>query len=402
MSLFSRARKHIDMNRVKELREEKVRKIKHERTAEIWKQQESYFAELKKIEQKEDSRYSNWRKELKEGMTTAGLGMINLNATGDVDIVDNATALIGFEGQNAAVSGGTVTLTDDGDNDIADGTHTAFRQAYYTVDGSKSSHLKITILKGGGTSSWTDRGESWDDDVTLVVSDAANFFAPTYQTYNLTSGTHIVKLPGNYKNTRVQVQQFAKLASDGSPGTTGSLKIYNVSFQRRTPVNIFVPLDDPEANSFIRNGVSGNLSPEEKKKKIEQQLQSSSEYLTKMFGEGIFTGATEISDVEPQQPFKSDMQTGDNPDIDGTVLAGFGLRPDGTQGLSMPGDIVPDHNGNPMKLVPDPSRGRGFNRWVPVKKAGGGGTMVAHHEPEGEVLVEKESKIGVDKSAKIA
>ena len=51
MSLFSRARKHIDMNRVKELREEKVRKIKHEKAAEIWKQQENYFAELKKIEQ---------------------------------------------------------------------------------------------------------------------------------------------------------------------------------------------------------------------------------------------------------------------------------------------------------------------------------------------------------------
>jgi len=53
MSLFSRARKHIDMNRVKELREEKVRKIKDERIAEIWKQQENYFAELKKIEQQD-------------------------------------------------------------------------------------------------------------------------------------------------------------------------------------------------------------------------------------------------------------------------------------------------------------------------------------------------------------
>ena len=50
----------------------------------------------------------------------------------------------------------------------------AFRQLLY-VDGSKSSHLKITISKGGGTSSWTDRGESWDDDVTLVVSDIDNF-----------------------------------------------------------------------------------------------------------------------------------------------------------------------------------------------------------------------------------
>ena len=225
-------------------------------------------------------------------MTTAGMGMVNYPATGNADIVDNATALIGFEGQNAAVSDGTVTLTDDGDNDIANGTHTAFRQAYYTVDGSKSSHLKITISKGGGTSSWTDRGESWDDDVTLVVSDAANFFAPTYHTYNLTSGTHIIKLPGNYKNTRVQVQQFAKLASDGSPGTTGSLKIYNVSFQRRTPVNVFVPLDDPEANSFIRGGLGGS---EERRKKLKDMLESGNQW---MYIQGLDPSKTSPGDIE--------------------------------------------------------------------------------------------------------
>ena len=53
--------------------------------------------------------------------------------------------------------------------------HLEQKNVYYTVDGSKSSHLKITISKGGGTSSWTDRGESWDDDVTLVVSDEETF-----------------------------------------------------------------------------------------------------------------------------------------------------------------------------------------------------------------------------------
>ena len=72
------------------------------------------------------------------------------------------------------------------------------------------------------------------------------------------------------------------------------------------------------------------------------------------------------------------------------LIAGYGLRPDGTQGLSKPGDIVPDHFGNPYKLVPDPSRGRGFNKWVPVKKAGGGGGIqVAHYKPEeGRLLTE--------------
>ena len=41
-------------------------------------------AELKEIE-REESKYCDWRKELEEGMTTAGLGMINLPGQGDVD-----------------------------------------------------------------------------------------------------------------------------------------------------------------------------------------------------------------------------------------------------------------------------------------------------------------------------
>ena len=306
MSLYTRARKHIDMRRVKEMREEKIRE---EVIAELERQQQEILAELKEIESQE-SKSCDWRKELHERMTSSGTLLTTLPATGDVDIVNNRSALNGFDGQNYGISSaGTVTLTDDGDNDIVDGTHTAFRQAFYTVDGSKSSHLKITISKGGGTSSWTDRGESWDDDVTLVVSDIDNFHAPTYSTSNLTSGTHVIKLPGQYKNMRVQVQQFAKLASDGSPGTTRSLKIYNVSLQRRTPLNVFVGLDEPNSAAFVRDGDFERLSPTEKKKKLEEQLKASDEYLKKQFGEGMPRTATKIADYEPQQSFM-DIQAG--------------------------------------------------------------------------------------------
>lgn len=59
----------------------------------------------------------------------------------------------------------------------------------------------------------------------------------------------------------------------------------------------------------------------------------------------------------------------------GQLVAGYGLRPDGTSGYNKVGDVVPDHFGNPMKLVPRP--GYGYNMWVPIKKAGGGGYNVA-------------------------
>ena len=60
-----------------------------------------------------------------ERMTSSGTFFTTLPATGDVDIVNNRSNN-GFDGQNYGISSaGTVTLTDDGDNDIVDGTHTS-------------------------------------------------------------------------------------------------------------------------------------------------------------------------------------------------------------------------------------------------------------------------------------
>ena len=84
MSLFTRARRHVDMNRVKELREEK---IKEETIAEVQRQQENILAELKRIDVKENPKYSNWRRELTEQMTTVDMGMVNLPGMGDANLL---------------------------------------------------------------------------------------------------------------------------------------------------------------------------------------------------------------------------------------------------------------------------------------------------------------------------
>ena len=77
--------------------------------------------------------------------------------------------------------------------------------------------------------------------------------------------------------------------SDGSPGKS---KIYNVSFQRRTPVNVFVPLDDPEANSFIRGGLGGS---EERRKKLKDMLESGNQW---MYIQGLDPSKTSPGDIE--------------------------------------------------------------------------------------------------------
>lgn len=61
--------------------------------------------------------------------------------------------------------------------------------------------------------------------------------------------------------------------------------ISSVGYQRRTPVNVFVSLDSPQATSFIRTDPAfAGLSEEEKLKKLAKMLESSDEYLLKMFG----------------------------------------------------------------------------------------------------------------------
>jgi hypothetical protein len=75
---------------------------------------------------------------------------------------------------------------------------------------------------------------------------------------------------------------FGSGSSTRYPLTYG---ISNIGYQRLTPVNVFVPLDSPEASSFIRTDpMMANLSPQERRQKLKEMLEASDEYVTKMLG----------------------------------------------------------------------------------------------------------------------
>lgn len=61
MNLYSRARKHIDMKRVKEMREER---IKEQQIMEQIEKNNQILEELKEKKFLESSIYSNWRQDL--------------------------------------------------------------------------------------------------------------------------------------------------------------------------------------------------------------------------------------------------------------------------------------------------------------------------------------------------
>lgn len=248
MSLYTRARRHVDMNRVKELREEK---IKRQKIAEVQKQQENILAELKKIEIKESSKYSNWRRGINEQMTTSDMGMINYPAVGDVNL-------------GAAMS--NISLSGDG------GEH------------------EYNAITRNSTSSY----KQFDTMVVTLTTTSSDWVITPGKFVKILgeggAGTYTVVIPASYSSL------YFSAKDDGTFSAS-------VQYRRRSPVNLVVPLDDPESSAFVRDGDFDRLSNEQKKKKLEEQLSSSEEYLNKMFGKGMPKGATTIADYEPQQSF---------------------------------------------------------------------------------------------------
>ena len=240
MSLYTKARKYIDMNRVKELREEK---IKEEKIAEVMKQQEEIFAELKRIEIKENLKYSNWRRDLEnlnETMTTAGMGMVNYPAVGSV---------------NLGAAMGDISLSGDG----GEGGYNAITR------NSTSSYKQFDTMVVSLTTSSSD----W------VISPGA--FIQTLAQGG--AGSRTIVIPKSYSSL------YFSAKDDGTFSAS-------VQYQRRAPVNVFVSLDDPEANSFVRGGLGGDKN---KKQQLKDQLDAANELMIKL---GLDPSKTSPGDIE--------------------------------------------------------------------------------------------------------
>ena len=240
MSLYSKARKHIDMNRVKELREEAV---KEQKIAEIKKQQEEILAELKRIEIKENLKYSNWRRDLEnlnETMTTAGMGMVNYPAVGEV---------------NLGAAMGNISLSGDG----------GLSGYNATTQDSTSSYYKFDTMVVSITTTSSD----WVISPGEFIQDLASGG----------SGSHTIVIPKSYSSL------YFSAKDDGTFSAS-------VQYQRRAPVNAFVSLDDPEANSFIRGGLGGS---EERKQQLKDMLEAGNQW---MYIQGLEPSKTSPGDIE--------------------------------------------------------------------------------------------------------
>ena len=188
MNLYTRALKYIDMNRVKELREEKIKRKKIADEIE-----EQIREELRNLNSPE---FSNWRWDLDEGMTSSGLFQTTLPATGDVDLsitsmdassfssvedvsFDSGTNS-GFTGGFSA-DGGVMNFSGDVNYNTAAGTN--------ALDLSKVDTVSISAIAGNNSNggmlpsndlvaAFIDSDFNVSDDFT-VISKTSNSFSNT-------------------------------------------------------------------------------------------------------------------------------------------------------------------------------------------------------------------------------
>ena len=268
MSLFTRARRHVDMNRVKKMREEK---IKEETIAEVKEQQEEILAELKKIEIKESPKYSNWRRELTEQMTTVDMGMINLPGMGDANLAD-------FDFP--------VTALGSSPGYVQSGNDYTFGPASAGIPPQETASLNVTMnSEKYDTIVFDWEGGTIDELFAMTGSDGGS------NIYTLTTSNGRKELRLLPSDRKKSVSIAFNIGRDAGGGL-GTNKMLNMSFRRVAPMNLVVGLDDPEANSFFRGGLGGS---EERRKQLKDMLEAGNEWMTY---NGLEPSKTTPGDIE--------------------------------------------------------------------------------------------------------
>jgi hypothetical protein len=257
MSLYTKALKHIDMNRVKELREEKIKRKKI--ADEI---REQIREELRNLSSPE---FSNWREGIAEGMTSSGMFNTTLPAQGDVDLGDVTSPIIGGGSSPGYSQSGNTYTSGPANAGIPPEVNGGF---IIDIDTSEFDTLVFELSPGT------------IDSFEIIAARGGSQF--TDYTLSTSAGRKVLSLKSVDRKKGVS---FAFSFSKSSGGSIGTNVIRNLTFQRRTPMNVFVSLDSPEATNFIRTDPSmQGLSAEDRKKKLMDMLDAGDEYMLKYLG----------------------------------------------------------------------------------------------------------------------
>ena len=357
MGKFSKIFHHIESKDLRNKHEQKkAAKIQEEKKRKEFKQYLVSTMETKKY---------NWR----EGMTTSDVSTINVEkAPGDgtvtaVDTIDASsytTTVTGvFEpgdsfggntgsqirdsgsgsGQNGGFALGQQYLSFQGDGYNETG-HAIRWAGLSSIDSTEVDTLEIDAIVGNDSNGGEDPDAAGEDLYVMYKTPAMNQFMFTIRKPDGSfapgkdgNSTDDVIIPlgasGNsgLNKYSVEIPDFARakgtefmLIQLVSSGTGfDNYGITKINFQRRTPLTVVVPLDNPEASSFIRSAPPKS-TPKKRKKDVDDKLQASDDYTGATFGndfpgrevrvggEDPFASAKIGDDVEPSPQSRSQVK----------------------------------------------------------------------------------------------
>jgi len=299
---------------------------------------------------------NSWRRELEEGMTTSDIFHIVLSPEGDtaIDSVNttddtsykSTTGVISAGDGLGALTGTTLRSSgsgsgNDGGFDVG-GEYLAFQgtsdrdnnrrfAALAPIDSTRIDTMTITAIVGNGSNGGrAPIGASMSLFLhykTPAMSRAINLsIKPSLTEYtgendiiiNTSDGfsndgglnTYSITIPEYARAEGTRFILFQNFAVDENGDKIGAnYGITDIKFQRKTPLSVVIPLDDPQAISFVRVGTNEG-DPKKRKKKVQDQLDASETYLKKQFGDDFPRGAnlTSDDDVEASPMGKDEVE----------------------------------------------------------------------------------------------
>ena len=243
-------------------------------------------------------------------------------------------------------------------NEIGGPSYGTIPYRYLTLastDTTELSHLRITAIQGnnpansvgnGGASGWDNNGAKeqssirvrywvpgmsdfqylsvnpqgqttrgqFDQDPSssgyqlnptdVIVSYDANASTPT---------NFSIELPEYARGKDVRFQLYQRRTVQNGLIFGQHWGVSNISYQRKTPISVFVSLDSPEASSFIRIGQGSNKtsSPKKRKKRVEDILSAGKEYTNKYLGSDFPGSSTELSPETSPEVSSIDQEIAD-------------------------------------------------------------------------------------------
>jgi hypothetical protein len=257
--------------------------------------------------------YSDWRSnKLKEGMDTSNVFVTTFPSTGDSNLenidANNANAYTAAGGLDA-LNGTSIRSNGSGSGSEGgfnvgqsylgfDGEVDSRHAILDPIDSSKFDTMSIRAIVGNDSNGGEDPDVSGEELRLYYLEPNGSSFKSIAinpagdQVLSADSDVIIALgdgLDGELQNFSISLPSYARgegftymlyqLSNSGSG--FDHYGITNIKYQRRSPVSLVVSLDSPEAVAFIRDG--GNLTPAEKKKRLEDMLAASDEYMDTMF-----------------------------------------------------------------------------------------------------------------------